>query len=96
MEKFVKWSQWSDIGLMNFGQMSMKDINKTLREFNVEAIKVLKETGADHILYGIKFYDKSGEHLEEVKFYMLPLSDEEFDRKFNISMNMIVYAVHRR
>ena len=81
---------------MNFGQMSMKDINKTLREFNVEAIKILKETGADHVLYGIKFYGKSGEHLEEVRFYMLPLSDEEFDRKFNISMNMIVYAVHRR
>ena len=96
MEKFVKWSQWSDIGLMNFGQMSMKDVNKTLREFNVEAIKILEETGADHVLYGIKFYDNSGEGLEEVKFYMLPLSDEEFDRKFNISMNMIVYAVHRR
>ena len=96
MEKFVKWSQWSGIGLMNFGQMSMKDINKTLQEFNVEAIKILKETGADHVLYGIKFYDKSDEHLEEVRFYMLPLSDEEFDRKFNISMNMIVYAVHRR
>ena len=96
MEKFVKWSQWSDLGLMNFGQMPMKDVNKTLREFNAEAIKILKETRVDHVLYGIKFYDNSGERLEEVKFYMLPLSDEEFDRKFNISMNMIVYAVHRR
>ena len=44
--------------MVAFGQMPLRDVGRELQKFEAEAIKILKETGADHVLYGVKDYDK--------------------------------------
>lgn len=69
---------------------------RELQKFEAEAIKVLKETGADHVLYGVKEYDSDGD-LDTVRFYLEPMSEQEFeDRVVKNSAGMTVYAVHKR
>lgn len=94
MDGWVKWSQWTDAGCTNFGQMRLEDVDKHLKEFGAEAKKMLDKIGADHILYGVKLYSDDDE-LEEVKFYMLPMSDEEFEKDVANKRGIIVYAHHK-
>ena len=71
--------------------MRWRDIQLNLQKFEQEAKKLLDETGADHVVYGI--YEDG--HLKEARFYLQPMSEEEFDRVASLS-GVIVYALHKR
>ena len=93
---WVRWRHWTENGLVAFGQMPLRDVGRELQKFESEALKILKETGADHVLYGVKEYDGDGD-LDTVRFYLEPMSEQEFeDRVVKNSAGMTVYAVHKR
>lgn len=94
--KWVSWSQWANgKGMVDYGQMPICDIGKNLRRFEQKAAKLLKESGADHVVYGLKIYNENGE-LDNVKFYLHPISDEEFQRDVATLTGCTVYALHKR
>ena len=94
MEKSkVRWSRWGLFGLMDRGEILRSDILKKFQEFEPEARKLLESTGAAHVVYGRKLFDEAGE-LEEIRFYLLPMNEEEFDRISRIQRQQ-VYAVHK-
>ncbi len=90
----VRWSCWPEVGPVEHGEMPRKDMKKTLQKFEVEARKVLTETGADHVVYGRKLYNEGGE-LEEIRFYLSPMTDAEFEERVVHLKNQQVYAVHK-
>ena len=91
---WVRWSQWEQCGMTGFGQMPVKNVDGHLREFAKKAKEVMSETGADHVVYGLKLYDDDGD-LEEVKFYMLPMSDDDFQSDVASLKGCAIYALHR-
>lgn len=91
---WVKWTQWEACGMTHFGQMRVKDVDGHLREFAKQARKVMDDTGADHVVYGMKLYDEDGD-LEEVKFYMAPMTDEIFQSDVATLDDCVIYALHR-
>lgn len=91
---WVRWSQWESGGMTNFGQMRVKDVDGHLRKFAKEAREVLQKTGADHVVYGLKRYDEDGD-LEHVKFYMVPMNDEDFQKDVATLKGCTIYALHK-
>lgn len=89
---WIRWSWWDEGGMVGVGQMPTRDMQKHLREFELAAKKILEDTGADHVVYGMKIYDDDGE-LEEIRFYKQPMGEEEFDRVAGIK-GVHVYALH--
>ena len=69
-------------------------IQSELQRFEARAKELMEETGADHVLYGRKFYNEAGE-LEELRFYLLPMSDETFEERVVPLKNQQVYALHK-
>lgn len=94
INKWVRWSQWTREGMINFGQMPVRDIGKYLKEFEIEAKKVLQKTEADHVVYGVKQYEN--ETLTEVRFYMISMNDEQFEKDVANKKGMIVFALHKK
>ncbi len=92
---WIRWTQWTSSGMVNFGQMHRSDIQKQIARFEKKAAEVLKETGADHVLYGVKRYDENGK-LEEVRFYMEPMDEDRFEKDVANKKGVLVYAVHKR
>lgn len=92
---WVRWSQWDGGGMVGVGQMPLRSVPEQLRKFGEAAMGVLVATGADHVLYGVKLYDDDGE-LDEVKFYQLPMSEEEFEKDVASIPGVVVYALHKR
>ena len=45
-------------------------------------------------MYGRKLYDEGGE-LEELRFYLMPMTDEEFEKEVVPLKSQQVYAVHK-
>lgn len=93
--KWVGWSRWSDAGMVEFGQGPLNKLEESIREFEQEAKKVLEDTGADHVVYAVKYYDDNGE-LDEIRFYMIPMNDEEFDKDVASKPGIRVYALHKK
>lgn len=94
MNSWVKWSQWTGEGMVNFGQMPVREIAKYLQAFEMDAKEVLEKTGADHVLYGVKQYE--GRTLTEVRFYMIPMNDEQFEKDVANKRGVVVFALHKR
>lgn len=94
MNSWVKWSQWTGEGMVNFGQMPVRDIAKYLQAFEVDAKEVLQKTGADHVLYGVKQYEDGT--LTEVRFYMIPMDDEQLEKDVANKRGVVVFALHKR
>lgn len=46
------------------------------------------------VLYGRKLYDEGGD-LEELRFYLMPMTDEEFEKEVVPLNGQQVYAVHK-
>lgn len=46
------------------------------------------------MVYGRKLYTEDGE-LEEIRFYLMPMTDEEFEDRVAPLKNQQVYAVHK-
>ena len=95
MSRRIRWFHWTDEGLDEFGSMPLENVDSELRRFEAEASKLLKSTGADHVVYGVKHYDENSE-LDEVRFYLLPMDDETFEKDVANKKNIRVYALHRR
>lgn len=93
MANWVKWTQWNENGMVDHGEMPVRSIMEYLQKFELEAKKVLEQTGADHVLYGLKKYN--GNKLEEVCFYLLPVSDDKYDDIAKMK-NVVAYALHNR
>nr|DAY55434.1 MAG TPA: hypothetical protein [Caudoviricetes sp.] len=91
--EWICWSRWGSIGRIEGGQMRWRDIQLNLQKFEREAKKLLDETGADHVVYGMKLYEDG--HLKEVRFYLQPMDEEEFDRVARLK-GVMVYALHKR
>lgn len=93
---WVRWSQWYRDGDFSFGQMPLRAVQPELQKFKKEAHRLLQETGADHVLYGVEEYDSDGD-LEEVRFYLEPMNEDEFEEHVvKKSAGLVVYAVHKR
>lgn len=92
--KWVRWSRWTDEGMAEFGQGPLNKLEESIREFEKNAKKVLEETGADHVVYAVKYYDDNG-GLEEIRFYMIPMTDEEFQKDVAGKPGIRVYALHK-
>lgn len=91
---WVRWSQWECGGMIGFGQMPLKNVDGWLRKFAADAKKLLDETDADHVVYGLKIYDDDGD-LDTVKFYMQPMTDNEFQEDVATLKGVTVYALHK-
>lgn len=92
--KWVRWSHWTDAGMVEFGQGPLNKLEESIREFEKEAKKVLEDTGADHVVYAVKEYGDDDE-LDEIRFYMIPMSDEEFQKDVASKPGLRVYALHK-
>ena len=92
--RWIKWFQYGNEGLINFGQMPIMDVAKHLKKFERQASRVLRQTNSDHVVYGLKTYDEH-DSLECVKFYMIAMSDEDFQKDIATLKNCIVYALHK-
>lgn len=93
--KWVRWSHWTDAGMVEFGQGPLNKLTESIQQFELEAKKVLEETGADHVVYAVKYLDDNGE-LEEIRFYMIPMTEEEFEKEVANKPGIQVYALHKR
>lgn len=90
--KWVRWTQWDAGGMVGVGQMPLDQVQGTLQKFELEARSLLERTGSDHVVYGMKNYDED-DNLEQVRFYLQPMSEEEFDRVAKLK-GVQVYALH--
>ena len=90
----VRWSFWPKVGPVEHGKMPRNKMQENLQRYEVEARKLLAETGADHVVYGRKLFADDGE-LEELRFYLMPMTDEEFEDRVVPLKNQQVYAVHK-
>ena len=90
----VRWSCWPKVGPVEHGKMPRNKMQENLHRYESEARKLLAETGADHVVYGRKLYTEDGE-LEELRFYLMPMTDEEFEKEVVPLKSQQVYAVHK-
>lgn len=90
----VACSEWSDCGRNFLGYKRIRDVMSNLREREITARKILKESGCDHVVYGAKYYSCTGA-LEEVRYYMKPMNEKEFEA-VALMRNVLVFAVHKR
>jgi len=93
-DTLIRWSRWAP-NLVEFGQMSRADVQKHIQRFEQEAKKLMDNTGADHVLYARKIYSEN-ERLEEVRFYLIPMTDEKFERDVVPLQHQQVYALHKQ
>lgn len=91
---WVRWSYWPEFGPVEHGKMPRQKMQVNLQQFESEARKILAKTGADHVVYGRKLFNEAGE-LEELRFYLMPMTDERFERDVVPLKNQQVYAVHK-
>lgn len=75
--------------------MTLSEAEKELLKFELAAKKLLDETGADHVVYGIKKYDDEGE-IVDIRFYLEPMNDFRFQTDVAVMQNVRVYALHKR
>lgn len=94
--KLVSASTWTEYGMVDHDKMPIKDINEKLRDFGKYALQLLNSSPDDikHVLYGIKYYDTCDD-LFNIHFYMIPMTDEEFEQKVASMSGVQVYAHHR-
>lgn len=92
---WIPWSFWPKVGEVERGRAPYQKVMDLLRQYETEAKKLLDTSGAEHVLYGRKLYNEEGD-LKEVRFYLLPMSDERFERDVVPLANQIIYALHSR
>jgi len=73
--------------------MPWENMQENLQRFELEARKLLKKTGAAHVIYGRKMFSETGE-LTEIRFYLLPMEEDRFD-EVSLIRRQQIYAVHR-
>lgn len=96
--KFIRVFLHNDSIYPDVWQEPLREAMKRITENGKAASKVLEETGADHVIYATKEYDEA-EEVKEINLYMVPLSDEEFEKRTDLYCKKskgIIYAVHKR
>lgn len=91
--KWIHWTQWTGTGYA-CGQLLLKNLDREIQKFEAKASSVLKKTGADHVLYAVKHYE--ADELDRVSFYMMPMTDAEYEEKVAKLDGVRVYALHAR
>jgi len=76
------------------GHMAKLEMQRNLRKFEIEAKKLLSKTGADHVVFGVKQFAEDGK-LQEIRFYMKAMDDDEFYSRTGSFRNCQVYALHK-
>lgn len=87
-------SAWNSFGMVWQARMSLMEIGGKIQEYRAFAAKVLKDTGADHVLYAVEYFGDDGD-LREAHFYMYPMSEELFEERVAHLRNVQVYALHK-
>ncbi len=93
MDKIIEWENDFEAGYMGLSKLP-----EILREYRTKALAVLENENADHVIYATKIYGDDGE-TSKVRFYMIPLSDDDFCRRTHMFATMydgIIYAVHAK
>ena len=93
--RWVKWKHFNQDGYVGKDYMLKSDVSAKIKEFEKIAANLLIETEADHVLYAIKYFDEYS-NLDEVKFYELPMSDDEFEYHVARQVRVQVFALHRK
>ncbi len=88
----IKYTEWGRNGLFSHGTMTLREMDRSLKEYGEYASKVLRKEDADHVLYGIKMY--KDDKLSEIRFYMMPMTEKQFDKLVVPTRNAVVYAIH--
>ena len=88
-------SAWNQYGMVWRAKMSLMEIGSKIQEYRAFAAKVLKETGADHVLYAVEFYEEDDLDIREVHFYMFPMSEELFEERVSHLRRVRVYTLHK-
>ena len=79
-----------------YREMTFKEIAEAKRTFHKNAVKILEESGADHVVYCRVSYTAKGE-IEQAHFYNnLALNDEEFHENIKTTGTDYIGAVHRQ
>jgi hypothetical protein len=83
-------------GVYRYGGLPRKDLAATKRDFYKNALQVLRNTGADHVVYCYIAYSENGE-ITGADFYSdLPMDDATFhERTAGIPGTDYIGAVHR-
>lgn len=76
---------------MYFGNSSKTELDDLIRQYGQQAKTLLEETNADHVLYAIQYY---GVFNKVTRFYLQPMSDDEFIKNFSQFKKKLIFAVH--
>lgn len=98
-DKKIRWTLWEGATATRSGKDTLDIINGYLGALEKKAAEVLKQTGADHVVYGIKHYrddGKGGEKVYYFNLYMRPMMDKDFEEKVVPMKDVYIYALHKR
>jgi len=94
-QKFIRWVEKDSNGEVHMGQMPAQRIQENLRVYESKARRMLAETGADHVTYGIMCFNEDGD-AEQLALRLQPMDDERYSRYAAGMENVTVYAVHKK
>lgn len=90
----VRYCDIGRSGRLTYGYIDAAEMQKKLQRDGQEAKRLMKETGAAHVVYGMKHYEETGA-LESVSFCMVPMREGAFRKTADQAHDCMVYAVHR-
>ncbi len=93
MGRMVVCSLRDTVGCRVRRKVKLADIPGLLQRFERDAAELMKQTGADHVLYACKIYD-ADDNLVTVQFYNEPMDDETFERVTGKVRGALIYALH--
>lgn len=93
--KEIRWSQWSQNGMVRCGVKDIKTLMEWMREIGKDAKNYQKYHTESHAVYGRKIYGEDGE-LAEVRFYQdVYMNDDELGETVMKNPHDVFYVVHR-
>ena len=81
-------------GIYNYGGLAKKDLAGTKAEFRTNALKVLADTNADHVVYCHIEYEDNGE-IKCARFYSNLVMDENTFYERTAGVSGYIGAVHK-
>ena len=76
------------------GEMDLHDIGSVLRYQEEKAKKLMEDEHADHVVYGMRMYDKKDRPVL-LQLLLYPMNECMFDTFSRHCRGAIVYALHR-
>ena len=77
------------------GFIEKRQIVSSLRRIEPAAKELLVKSGAEHVIYCAKVFDRFG-GLAAIHFFLWPMNEDEFDRATRHCRGAQIYALHRR